>query len=62
MQVHHNPAYSNPQTLGAGLFPASQHNSRVLDQLSEVMSGEQGAAVADYERMQLLVERANTYD
>jgi len=47
--------------LGAGLF-ASAHNSRVLEQFSEAMSGEQGTAIADYERVQMLFERAQNYE
>jgi len=32
------------------------------EQISDAMSGEQGAGMADFERVQILVERANSYE
>lgn len=42
----------------------SRDNSRMMhDQISDAaMSGEQGAGMADFERVQILVERANSYE
>ena len=57
-------AASNPAMLGGGLVPSQNHNSRVLEQLSEYMSGDVSMQrpAAEMERIQMLVEKANSYE
>jgi len=45
-----NTSFPNGGGFGAGLFP-SNHNSRVLEHLSDVISGEQGVGYADFDRV-----------
>ena len=45
-------------------MPSQNHNSRVLEQLSEYMSGDVSMQrpAAEMERIQMLVEKANSYE
>ena len=45
-----NTSFPNSGGFGVGLFP-NNHNSRVLEHLSDVISGEQGEGYADFDRV-----------